>query len=192
VALPPRVYFSLYEASVRWDCSISDIAGWASQGKLKIMTGIGLVRCGDAMVAGTVTLSPMDLLPLFRRSGPGPTEGVMQRILPPDASDWLIITDPPDGVPVTVADMLIHADEHDLIRKAAAGANGGQPYDWAGMNIALIRRIHDQGLPATQAELIAEMQDWFADQTGGARIPDSRSIRRRITPVWHELRREGA
>jgi hypothetical protein len=36
------------------------------------------------------------------------------------------------------------------------------------------------------------MQDWFADQTGGARIPDSRSIRRRITPIWHELRREDA
>ncbi|MDA3887673.1 MAG: hypothetical protein PF443_02475, partial [Allgaiera sp.] len=148
--------------------------------------------------AGTVTLSPMDLLPLFRRSGPSPTEGIVQRILPPDASNWLIITDPPDGVPVTVADMLIRADEvlgfedeHDLVRKAAAGTNGGQPYDWAGMNIALIRRIHNQGLPATQAELIAEMQDWFADQTGGARIPDSRSIRRRITPIWHELRREG-
>jgi hypothetical protein len=83
-------------------------------------------------------------------------------------------------------------DEHDLARKAAGGANGAQPYDWAGMNIALIRRIHDHGLPATQAELIAEMQDWFADQTGGARIPDSRSIRRRITPIWHELRREDA
>ncbi len=100
---------------------------------------------------------------------------------------------------MAVADMLIRADEvfgfedeHDLVRKAAGGANGGQPYDWAGMNIALIRRIHDQGLPATQAELIAEMQDWFADQTGGARIPDSRSIRRRITPIWHELRREEA
>jgi hypothetical protein len=197
--LPPRVFFSLYEVSVRWDCSVADIAGWASQGKLKIMTGIGLVRCGDAKVAGSVTLSPMDLLPLFRRSGHTPIEGLVQRILPPDTSDWLIITDPPGGVPVTVADMLIRADEvfgfedeHDLARKAAGGANGAQPYDWAGMNIALIRRIHDDGLPATQAELIAEMQDWFADQTGGARIPDSRSIRRRITPIWHELRREGA
>lgn len=199
MALPPRVFFSLYEVSFRWDCSVADIAGWASQGKLKIMTGISLVRCGDAMVAGTVTLSPMDLLPLFRRSGPTPSEGMVQRIMPDETSDWRIITDPAGGIPVAVADMLIRADEvfsfedeHDLVRKAAGGTNGGQPYDWAGMNIALIRRIHDQGLPATQAELIAEMQDWFADQTGGARIPDSRSIRRRITPIWHELRREDA
>lgn len=197
MALPPRVFFSLYEVSLRWDCSVADIAGWASDGKLQIMTGIGLVRCGDVTVAGTVTLSPMDLLPLFRRSSPCPTEGVMQRILPPDAADWLIITDPAAGVPVSVADMLIRADEvfafeeeHDLTRRASRATNGGQPYDWTGMNIALIRRIHDHGLPSTQAELIAEMQDWFADQTGGARIPDSRSIRRRITPIWHELRRD--
>ena len=60
------------------------------------------------------------------------------------------------------------------------------------MNIALIRRIHDRGLPATQAELIAEMQDWFADQTDGKKMPDSRSIRRRITPIWRALRREDA
>jgi len=91
VALPPRVFFSLYEVSVRWDCSVADIAGWASQGKLKIMTGISLVCCDDAMVAGTVTLSPMDLLPLFRRSGPTPSEGVVRRIMPDESSDWLII-----------------------------------------------------------------------------------------------------
>jgi len=197
VALPPRVFFSLYEVSVRWDCSVADIAGWASDGKLKIMTGIGLVRCGDVTVAGTVTLSPMDLLPLFRRNGTCPSEGVVQRILPPDVAVWLVITDPAAGVPVAVADMLIRADEvfafeeeHDLARRASGGMNGGQPYDWTGMNIALIRRIHDNGLPATQAELVAEMQDWFAGQTGGKRIPDSRSIRRRVTPIWHELRRD--
>ena len=56
MALPPRVFFTLYETSVRWDCSIADIAGWADVGKLKIKTGIGLVRCGDVSVAGRVAL----------------------------------------------------------------------------------------------------------------------------------------
>ncbi|WP_411957160.1 hypothetical protein [Paracoccus homiensis] len=60
------------------------------------------------------------------------------------------------------------------------------------MNVALILRIHDDGLPATQAELISEMQDWFADRSNGDRIPDGRTIRRRITPVWKALRREEA
>ena len=197
MALPPRVFFTLYETSVRWDCSIADIAGWADVGKLKIKTGIGLVRCGDVSVAGRVTLSPMDLLPLFRRSGTGPSEGMMRRIMPPDSTEWLIITEPVGGIAVAVADMLILAedvfafeDDHDMVRKPSSGSGGnggGALYDWDGMNLALIVRIHNNGLPLTQADLIAEMQHWFADQSNGTKMPDSRSIRRRITPIWNAL-----
>jgi hypothetical protein len=60
------------------------------------------------------------------------------------------------------------------------------------MIVALFVRIVDHGLPSTQAELVAEMQEWFADQTDGKKMPDSRSIRRRITPIWRALRREEA
>ena len=60
------------------------------------------------------------------------------------------------------------------------------------MNVALIQRIHERGLPASQAELIAEMQIWFADQSDGTKMPDSRSIRRRVTPIWRALRKEDA
>ena len=202
MALPPRVFFTLYETSVRWDCSIADIAGWAAVGKLKIKTGIGLVRCGDLVVAGQVTLPLMDLLPLFRRSGPCPVEGVVRRIMPPDSLEWLIITDPAGGVAIAMADMMIVAedvfafeDDHDMVRRPIAGSGGGaggSSYDWEGMNVALIQRIHDHGLPATQADLIAEMQHWFADQSDGTKMPDSRTIRRRITPIWRALRREDA
>ena len=202
MALPPRVFFTLYETSVRWDCSIADIAGWADVGKLKIRTGIGLVRCGDVAVAGRVTLSAMELLPLFRRSGTGPSEGVMRRIMPPNCEEWLIITEPACGISVAVADMLILAedvfafeDDHDMVRKTPSGtggSGGGSLYDWDGMNLALIVRIHDAGLPLTQADLIAEMQHWFADQSDGTKMPDSRSIRRRITPIWRALRKEDA
>jgi len=199
VALPPRVFFTLYETSVRWNCSLADIAGWSAIGKLNIKTGISLVHCGDIAVAGKVTLSPMDLLPLFRRSGPCPTEGVVQRIMQPGASNWLIITEPAGGVVVAVADMMILAtdvfdfeDDHDLIRKAAINAVSGSGYDWEGMNVALIVRIHERGLPATQADLVAEMQEWFANRSDGTKRPDSRSIRRRITPIWRALRREDA
>ena len=199
MALPPRVFFTLHEAAARWGCPIADIAGWAAIGKLKIMTGIGLVRCGEVEVAGQVILSPMELLPLFRRSGTCPVEGVVRRIMPVGGSDWLVISEPAGGVAITVADMLILADDvqafeedHDVGRRPAISAVAGSSYDWEGMNVALIRRIHNHGLPSTQAELIADMQDWFADQTDGTRMPDSRSIRRRITPIWHALRTEDA
>ena len=202
MALPPRVFFTLYETSVRWDCSIADIAGWADVGKLKIRTGIGLVRCGDVAVAGRVTLSAMELLPLFRRSGTGPSEGMIRRIMPPDSTEWMIITEPAGGIAVAVADMLILAedvfafeDDNDMVRKPSSGGGGnggGALYDWDGMNLALIVRIHNDGLPLTQADLIAEMQHWFADQSDGTKMPDSRSIRRRITPIWKALHKEDA
>ena len=197
MALPPRVFFSLHETSARWGCNIADIAGWAEIGKFRILTGIAPVRCGDEVVSGKVALSPMELLPLFRRCGTGPSEGNIRRIQPAGQHHWLLITDPAGGIPVTIADMLIlaeevHAfeDEHDMVRRIATGPGVSSPYDWDGMNVALIQRIHDSGLPATQSELIAEMQDWFADRSDGTKIPDSRTIRRRITPVWKALRRE--
>jgi hypothetical protein len=199
VGLPPRVFFTLYETSVRWDCTIADIAGWASVGKLKIKTGIGLVRCGELVVAGQVDISPMDLLPLFRRSGNCPAEGMVRRIMPPGGTDWLIITEPAGGIAVGVSDMLILAedvfafeDDNDIVRKPTSGKGGSSSYEWEGMNVALIVRIHDHGLPPSQADLIAEMQSWFADQSDGTKMPDSRSIRRRITPIWRALRKEDA
>ena len=199
MALPPRVFFTLQEVTARWGCNIADVAGWADASRFRILTGIPAIRCGDEVVAGKVVLSPMELLPLFRRCGTGPTEGVMRRIQPVGRQDWLLITDPTGGIPIAVADMMIMADEvhafeeeNDMVRRVAAGPGAATPYDWEGMNIALIVRIHDHGLPATQAELVAEMQDWFADRSDGKKMPDSRSIRRRTTPIWRALRREEA
>jgi len=111
MGLPPRVYFTLHEVTARWGCNIADVAGWADAGRFRILTGIPALRCGDEVVAGKVVLSPMELLPLFRRCGTGPTEGVMHRIQPIGREDWLLITDPASGIPVAVADMLILAEE---------------------------------------------------------------------------------
>ena len=197
MALPPRVYLTLHETSARWGCNVADIAGWADAGRFRILTGITAVRCGDEVIAGKVTLSPMELMPLFRRCGTGPSEGIMRRIQPAGRQDWLLITDPVCGITVAVADMVIMAedvhafeDENDMVRRVASGPGVTSPYDWEGMNVALIQRIHNQGLPPTQGELVAEMQDWFADRSDGKKMPDSRSIRRRITPIWKGLQED--
>ncbi|SHF15268.1 hypothetical protein SAMN05444279_11913 [Ruegeria intermedia] len=71
MALPARVYLTLHETSARWGCNIADIAGWADAGRFRILTGITAVRCGDEVIAGKVTLSPMELMPLFRRENGG-------------------------------------------------------------------------------------------------------------------------
>jgi hypothetical protein len=194
-----RVFFTLHEVSARWGCIIADIAGWADAGRFRILTGIPAVQSGEEIVAGKVVLSPMELLPLFRRCGTGPSEAIMRRIQPMIGHDWMLITEPAVGIPVAVADMLILAEEvhafeeeNDMVRRVAAGPGATKSYDWEGMTVALMLRIHNHGLPATQAELVAEMQEWFADQTDGKKMPDSRSIRRRITPIWRALQREVA
>jgi hypothetical protein len=199
MSLPPRVYFTLHEASARWGCNIADIAGWADAGKFRILTGISAIRCGEEIVGGKVVLSPMELLPLFRRCGTGPTEGIMRRIQMLNRPEWLLITDPVGGIVVAVADMMIRAEEvhafeeeNEMGRRVAAGPGASTSYDWEGMNIALIVRIFDHGLPDTQADLVAEMQEWFADRSDGKKMPDSRSIRRRITPIWRALQRGDA
>ncbi|TXH94608.1 MAG: hypothetical protein E6Q73_15935 [Pseudorhodobacter sp.] len=199
MSLPPRVYFTLHEASARWGCNIADIAGWADAGKFRILTGISAIRCGEEIVGGKVVLSPMELLPLFRRCGTGPTEGIMRRIQMLNRPEWMFITDPVGGIVVAVADMMIRAEEvhafeeeNEMGRRVAAGPGVSTSYDWEGMNIALIVRIFDHGLPDTQADLVAEMQEWFADRSDGKKMPDSRSIRRRITPIWRALQRGDA
>lgn len=137
-------------------------------------------------------LDPATAKPKRRQSALHPVTAMMSCRFEP-------VTEPTSGVVVAVADMLILAEDvftfeedHDMVRRPATGANGGTSYDWEGMNVALIQRIHERGLPATQAELIAEMQGWFADQSDGMKMPDSRSIRRRITPIWRALRKEDA
>jgi hypothetical protein len=56
------------------------------------------------------------------------------------------------------------------------------------MYVTMIQRIHEQGLPATQAELIGELQEWFANVAENGEVPDESTIRRRMRPFWRALR----
>jgi hypothetical protein len=194
MALPPRVYFTLQEAAARWDCTLADIAGWASVGRFDIVTAIAPVTSGMQIVAGYVVVSVTDILQMFRRCGTGPTKSLLRRVRPKDQDEWVMIADP-GGIEVTLADLLIMAEDVrrfetdcDLLRRPAAHIGSTARYDWDGMYIALMVRIHDQGLPATQAEWLGEVQEWFVLHGDGGEVPDERTIRRRLTPIWKALR----
>lgn len=196
--LPPRAFFTLHETASRWGCTMADIAGWASEGKLDILTGISGAICGSDTVFGKITISPLDVLPVFRRHGSCPTEVRLKRIKPDGAEDWAYVTEPADGVEVSIADLLISAqdvlrfeDEHDLLRRTGGGTGSLSPYDWEGMYVAMVKRIHEYGLPATQAELITELQDWFSNVAESGEVPDESTIRRRLRPFWRALRGGG-
>ena len=46
-------------------------------------------------------------------------------------------------------------------------------------------RVHQVRIALGRLHLRVTQQ--FADQSNGAKMPDSRSIRRRITPIWNAL-----
>lgn len=195
MALPPRAFFTLHETASRWGCMIADIAGWATEGKLDIVTGIPLAICGTDKVSGKITVSPMDMLPLFRRGGTGPTVIKLLRIKPEGGHDWAYVTEPVDGVEVSIADLMVTGqdvqrfeDDYDLLRRIGGGTGSLSPYDWEGMYVAMIQRIHEHGLPATQAELIGELQEWFTTVAENGEVPDESTIRRRLRPFWRALR----
>lgn len=195
MALPPRVYFTVHEAAARWDCTLADIAGWASVGRFDIVTAIAPVTHGLHLVAGYVAVAVTDILQMFRRSGTGPTSSRIWRVRPVGQTEWVLLPEHPTGFAVTLDDLLIMAEEVqrfeadcDLLRRPASHIGSTARYDWDGMYISLMVRIHDQGLPATQAEWLGEVQDWFVATSEGGEVPDERTIRRRLTPIWKALR----
>ena len=94
--------------------------------------------------------------------------------LGPVAAPWLDIVDPAPR----------HAAE-DPERMPPGAASR---YDWDGAIIMLFCRFNDRGIPATQVELIAEVQDWFAQNSPTGEIPQESTTRKKIAPIWRALR----
>jgi hypothetical protein len=189
------VYFTLHEAAARWDCTLADIAGWASVGRFDIVTAIPPVMRGRQIVSGYVVVSVTDILQMFRRCGTGPTSSRLWRVRPLGQEEWVLLSEHPIGIEVALGDLLIMADDVrrfetdcDLLRRPASHIGSTARYDWDGMYIAQMVRIHDQGLPATQAEWLGEVQEWFVANSESGEVPDERTIRRRLTPIWKALR----
>ena len=192
--LPKREFYAVHEVAARWGYTIADVAGWSAAGHFDILTGIPPAMCGEKIVAGAVIISTFDILPIFRRCGTGPQTAWLRRVRTKNEADWQMITDPICGIEVSIADLLIAGlqvhrfeEKNELFRRVSASTGSVSPHDWEGMLQALALRIHEQGLPASQGELVGDMQEWFVKHSDGNEVPDERSIRRRITPIWREL-----
>lgn len=192
--LPPRFMWTLAEAAARWACMPADILGWAIAGHVELTCAIRTVSAGGQDMSGVVGIPPEDLAQMFRRDGSGPTTAVVRRVREAEkGGGWLRITEPSGGIEVHAADIMITARElerfeevHSLTRRVAPGGSASK-YDWDGFYTALIRRIHNDGLPDTQRELVAEMQGWFDRRSKDGESPDESTIRRKITAIWKEL-----
>ena len=59
-------------------------------------------------------------------------------------------------------------------------------YNWNAFAGAVARRVHDEGMPASQGELVRDMLEWFA---ASGRVPDESTVRRRVQALWPVLTR---
>lgn len=64
-------------------------------------------------------------------------------------------------------------------------SRGAPPkYDWEGCWCEIAKTIYDPGPPATQAEWLRLIQDWFAAQLGPDNVPCDSSIKLRLSRIW--------
>lgn len=196
MALPPRYAYALTELAARWRCTMTDLAEWAAMGHFEFITSVPLAFCGERPIAGVVTVNAVDLGAMFRRDWSGPEKVRVYRVKPANepGAEYQFVTVPQDGIMIARADLHVTAadvakfeDEHELARKPSS-ATGSTKYDWDAMYVAVMKRVHEHGLPETQAEFVGEFQEWFARRDPNGEAPDERTVRRRLNPIWRALR----
>jgi hypothetical protein len=64
---------------------------------------------------------------------------------------------------------------------------GGRPpkWDWDAFWVELCALVHEEGVPATQAELVGKLHQWFIDQSDKA--PAESEIKRRVSKLMRRL-----
>jgi hypothetical protein len=193
--------------AIRWSVTPFDVIGWSTDGLLALSIAVPLVKTEPAeTLSGLADVEAAHLLPLFRRDGtPSPTI-VIRRVKAGGGVCWIV--EPMEGIAITAADVLVRraeverferqyvffdglhvpdAGSHSTARRR--GGPGVPPrHDWDAFYGALTRRIHDRGVPATQAELVRDMVAWF-EARDVKHAPDESTVRRKITPIWKELSR---
>lgn len=178
--LPPRSFYSLTEIAIRWSVTPFDVIGCSTDGLLALSIALPPVKTGPSeTLSGLADVEAAHLLPLFRRDG-APSPSVAIRRVKAGDGDFRWIAEPTEGVAITGADVLVRCAEVERFERqhgflnamhvpendAASARRGNGPgvpprHDWEPFYAALTRRIHDHGVPATQAELVRDMVAWF-------------------------------
>ena len=199
MAFPTQYLFTVLEVSVRWGCTQAQIIDWAIAGELDLLYGFSPVRFGETSIGGLMSIDGNEVRALFRQHFEPAKKAYLTQARPNAATAWQTITQPKHGLRVTASDIVVSADEierfeatHEIVRRAHSGPGTPSKYDWDGFYVALIRRVHLDGIPERQKELIAEMQEWFISNSTDGEAPDESTIRRRIQAVWKGLKGEAA
>ncbi|HMT45483.1 MAG TPA: hypothetical protein PKE59_00045 [Novosphingobium sp.] len=175
----------------------ADIIDWSIHDHLEICTIAPHITTDDGEISGAVAIPPGDFVRMFRRDGTGPKLASTIRVRPPNSEGrWQRITGPEMGLKLEAADILLSRSQierfeqnHDMAPKPIRVPPGpSAKWDWDGFYTAIIRRIHDHGLPEQQESLVNEMLEWFERRSDKGEAPDISTVRKKIRPIWQELR----
>lgn len=200
-----KAFFHLKELPLRWGRSLSEIAGWALDGRLNIILPIGPVRCGDRAVAGIVRLPATDIARLFQADAAPDLIVSLFRVLPDDALEPLFVTEPADGIEVRLQDLMLAADDvlefeevngllslgrSSATRRGRSKGGRGRPpvYDWEDMLVDVLIDIAQNGLPKTQDAFVELILDWFNENRADGELPDESTVRKRCNRIWWRLK----
>jgi hypothetical protein len=199
--LPPRSYYSVGEIASRWDVKPAVIIGWAIENHFALSTVVQPLEAANQKIAGLVNVAAEDIFTLFR-IGRCTRSVRIRRIRRSADQDWLSISNPRDGIRLSASDVLLTRQElgrfeaasklagsPEAHRAARPGGPGRPPrHDWERFQMAMFKRVYENGMPNTQAELVREMQDWCdAQLTAGGSPPDESTIRRKVQIFWREF-----
>lgn len=193
--LPARSFWTITEVAARWGCTPHDIISWATADRFEILTAIPPVTCGEATVTGMLAVSPIEIMPMFRRCGTGPRSLPIRMVRLQPNAPLQRITEPSAGHTVEAADLVMRGEDVNLLEEEWGIAKRGpgnphgpkEKYPWETMYAYLCKRIYEDGLPDALSELVGEIQEWFARRDPNE-TPDERTIRRRLQPIWDALR----
>lgn len=196
--LPPRFAWTVDEAAARLDRAPADVIGYAIQGKLELVASLPPWETAAGDGFGLTVIPPEAVLTMFRRDGAGPRHAMVFHVGKPDAGgDWHRLTNPAEGIRIERADLLVTAaqldrfeEDHDLRKRPCARGGSSAIWDWEAFWIAVIRRVHNHGLPENQRALTLEMQEWFARRSPDGGSPDESTIGKKIREVWKALRED--
>lgn len=206
--LPPKTFYPLAEIANRWSVQPVDIVGWAIDGHIALSAALPLVETKQGRpVDGLVEIRGQDVCELFTAEAAKRGFVHIRCFRRRPGARWEKIVSPEDGVPLKASGVVIARPDverfervHGLFAYHAGllqtavpttqdiqRPRGGAParYDWNAFAGAVARRVHDEGMPASQGELIRDMLDWFATTFGT--VPDESTVRRRVQALWPTL-----
>lgn len=211
--LPPKPLHPLPEVAKRWGLKVHDLGSYALEGTLTLSIVVPRRRAetgewlqdqegawhaayhGEKTVSGLHDVLGTEVWPAF--TGRAAT---LYRLQPLDPDLYVRFAEN-TGLTVTRADLVVRQAElerfettHDIRpspprtrRHRIPGPGAPARHDWEGLLITLCRQIHDDGYPATQADLVRKAMDWFG--THADTVPDESTVRKKIARLWREAGR---